>query len=811
MDPLVAGIVVTAVGLTLICCLLFYFLVMRPRRDAEISGALDTVLYQILIPHDENPQAGEAKKKEPKDIMMSMEQFYTALSAIKTNWLQDMRFGSPSITFEAAVPHIGQEVIFYVSVPRFASQFFANQLSSFFPSAKVSESKDYNIFHSSGASAGSVAVISKNALLSLRTYNELSADPLEIITGAFAKLKKEGDGAVLQVIMRPTRKPLYKKGNEVARKVRAGASLKDAIGGLGKDLRDAVSKTGSSSKDRKVHEKEPRAADEELAKQIETKASLPAFDVVIRIIASSATPSEATTIVMGIEGAFEQFNNSQGNQISFRRVGAKPLEDLIYRFSFRLFSESEKIYLSASELASIFHLPYSGFTQPNVAYLKSREAPPPTNMPVSGMLLGDSVFRGETNPVYMTDDDRRRHMYVIGQTGTGKSIFLKELARQDILAGHGVCFIDPHGSDIESLLESIPKERAKDVIYFNPGDIERPMGLNFLEYDTRFPEQKSLIVNELLDIFNKLYDMKTAGGPMFEQYFRNATMLVMEDPKSGNTLMEVGRVLIDKEFRDYKLSRSSNIVVNSFWQKIAEKAGGESSLANMVPYITSKFDTFLSNDIMRPIIAQEKCAFSFREAMDTQKIVLINLSKGRLGELNSSLLGLIIVGRILIAALSRVDIADESARKDFFCYIDEFQNVTTKSISTILSEARKYRLSLIVAHQFLGQLEDDIKKAVFGNAGSIVAFRVGSDDGEFLEKQFSPVFSARDLLNIDNYNAYVKMLIGGQTSRAFNIHTRAPHKGDPAQKEIVTGISRITYGRPRIEVEAEIKERYTHV
>ncbi|MEK7649980.1 MAG: type IV secretion system DNA-binding domain-containing protein [Patescibacteria group bacterium] len=810
MDPLLVGIIAAAVGLVLIAALLFYFLVMRPRRDAEVSGALDMVLYQVLIPHDENPPAGEAKKKEPKDIMVAQEQLYASLAAIKTSGLHHMRFGSPSITFEAALPHIGEEVIFYVAVPRFASQFFANQLNAFFPSAKISESKDYNIFHPTGTSVGSTAVLSKHPLLSLRTYNELGSDPLEIITGAFAKLKKEGDGAALQVVIRPARAPLYQKGNEIARKMRSGVSFKDALGGLGKELQDAVATAGAKPKDDKKLEQKPKAIDEELAKQIETKASQPAFDVVIRIVASAATPTDATTIMMGLEAAFEQFNNPQGNQLAFRRMGGKALEDLLYRFSFRMFGESEKMYLSSSELASLFHLPYSGFAQPNVMYLKSREAPPPTNLPASGLLLGDSVFRGELRPVHMADDDRRRHMYVIGQTGTGKSTFLKELARQDILAGRGICFIDPHGSDVESLLESIPPEREHDVIYFNPGDIERPMGLNFLEYDTRFPEQKSLIVNELLDIFNKLYDMKTAGGPMFEQYFRNATMLVMEDPQSGNTLMEVGRVLVDKEFRDYKLSRSSNIVVNSFWQKIAEKAGGESSLANMVPYITSKFDTFLSNDIMRPIIAQEKSAFSFREAMDTQKILLINLSKGRLGELNSSLLGLIIVGRILIAALSRVDIADESARKDFFCYIDEFQNVTTKSISTILSEARKYRLSLIVAHQFLGQLEDDIKKAVFGNVGSMVSFRVGSEDGEFLEKQFSPVFTARDLINIDNRNAYVKMLIGGQTARAFNMQMKAPHKGDSLQKEKVIGISRITYGRPRIEVEAEIKQRYKH-
>ena len=552
----------------------------------------------------------------------------------------------------------------------------------------------------------------------------------------------------------------------------------------------------------------PVQGDEELAKHIEEKASHPAFDVNIRLLASSVTPEETESILQGLEGAFVQFGSPQGNEFTFARASGTALETLLYQYSFRLFSASETMYISSRELAALFHFPYSGFSQPNVQYLKAREAPPPVELPTSGLRLGASTFRGTNRDVFITDDDRRRHMYVIGQTGTGKSTFLKEMAAQDIQAGRGICFIDPHGQDVEALMAAVPESRLDDVIYFNPGDIERPMSLNFLEFDTKFPEQKSLIVNELLDIFNKLYNMSVAGGPMFEQYFRNATMLVMEDPASGNTLLEVERVMIDKEFRDYKLSRSANIVVNTFWQKIAEKAGGEASLQNMVPYITSKFDTFLANDLMRPIIAQEKSSFNFRNAMDEGKILLINLSKGRLGELNSSLLGLIIVGRILIAALSRADIADETQRRDFYFYIDEFQNVTTKSIATILSEARKYRLSLTIAHQFLGQLQDEIKVAVFGNVGTMITFRIGSDDAEFMERQFSPVFTAKDLLNIDNRNAYVKLLIHGQTARAFNMKIYPPAVSDVRRIEKIKEISRLRYGRPRTEVEAEIRSRY---
>ena len=786
---------------------ILYFAVWRPRKRSEISGALQMILFRVLLPREENPPAGEAKKKEPKDIMASMEQFYAAFSSLRVPWFSRVRFGNPAVVFEMSVPHVGEEVIFYVSIPRLYAPFFSNQLHSYFSSAKIDEIEDYNLFHPTGVSIGAVARLTAHPVLSLRTYADLGEDPLAAITGAFAKIKTVGEGAAIQVIVRPAAKPIYQKAKHIAKKIRAGEPLREALGGFQVELARALSSSPSDPQ-KKLEATKPKTPDEELAKQVEQKASRPAFDVNIRLIASAATPEETIAIMNGLEAAFGQFANPQGNEIKFYSLGGRALEDLLYRFSFRLFSDNYRMYLSATELASIFHFPYAGFQQPNVLYLKARESSPPVNMPAEGLLLGESVFRGDRRAVHLTDDDRRRHLYIIGQTGTGKSVFLKEMARQDIQSGKGICFIDPHGDAVETLLGYIPKDRLEDVIYFNPGDIERPMGLNFLEYDPSHPEQKSLIVNELLDIFNKLYNMSVAGGPAFEQYFRNSATLVMEDPPSGNTLLEIVRIFADKEFRDYKLSRSSNIVVNTFWQKIAEKTTGEQSLANYGPYVTNKFDTFLANEIMRPIIAQEKSAFNFREVMDSGKILLVNLSKGRVGELNAHLLGLIIVGRILIASLSRVDIADESKRRDFYLYIDEFQNVTTKSIATILSEARKYRLNLTIAHQYLGQLEEEIKKAVFGNVGSMVAFRIGSDDGEFMEKQYSPVFQAKDLLNIDNANAYVKLLVHGQTQRAFNMKTFPPSKGDPAIHDAAVELSRLKYGRPRAEVEAEIRTRY---
>jgi hypothetical protein len=472
-----------------------------------------------------------------------------------------------------------------------------------------------------------------------------------------------------------------------------------------------------------------------------------------------------------------------------------------------LFSKKQKITLNSEEVASIFHFPLTQLSSPKLKWLKSKESVPPTNVPKEGVIIGKSIFRGEETEIKMTDDDRRRHFYIIGQTGTGKTTMAINMIKQDILAGKGVCYIDPHGKDVEELLGMIPPERAEDVIYFNPGDTERPMGLNMLEYDPNFPEQKSFLANEMINIFKKIFPEAPEGlGPMFQQYMRGALLLVMDDVESGATLLEVPKVLADSQFRKYKLSKTNNIVVKDFWEKEAEKAGGEASLANIVPYITSKTNIFLANDIMRPILCQQKSAFDFRKIMDEKKIFLANLSKGRLGDLNSYLLGLIIVGKFLMAAFSRVDTASKQMN-DFYLYIDEFQNFTTDTIATILSEARKFKLNLILAHQFIGQLEDKIKDAVFGNVGSMAVFRVGAEDAEFLVKQFEPVFDQQDLVNIDNYHAYVKLLINSMVSVPFNVKANPPAKSNPEIAEKIKELSRLKYGRDKSVVDKEIFER----
>ncbi|OGZ02327.1 MAG: hypothetical protein A2390_01575 [Candidatus Liptonbacteria bacterium RIFOXYB1_FULL_36_10] len=425
---------------------------------------------------------------------------------------------------------------------------------------------------------------------------------------------------------------------------------------------------------------------------------------------------------------------------------------------------------------------------------------------VSGVLIGESVFRGEKKPIYISDNDKRRHVYVVGQTGTGKTTLLSNMVVSDIKRGKGVAIIDPHGDYVDAIAGLIPKERINDVVIFDPADFEMPVGLNMLEYNKARPEEKTFIVNEMQSIFNKLFSQETMG-PMFEQYMRNTLLLLMEDAvNEPATLVEVPRVLTDEEYRRRKLARIANPSVIDFWTKEAEKAGGEAALANMAPYITSKFNNFIANDYVRPIISQPKNSFNFREIMDQQKILLVKLSKGKIGDINASLLGMVVVGKILMAALSRVDLP-ESERKDFNLYIDEFQNFTTDSIATIFSEARKYRLGLTVGHQFIAQLSEKIRDSVFGNVGSIISFRVGAQDAEFLVKQLAPVFNEGDLLNIENYNAYVKILINGQPSTPFSVKTFPPEFGSLEAAVAVKEMSRQKYGKDRQEVEASILSR----
>ena len=762
-------------------------------------------LFEIALPEG----TGAEEKKSLKELISSMEQFFSGMLSI-TNKHSKENY----IVLEIANANGSDQFVFYIAVPTYYKDLFEKQIISIFHTARLTEViDDYNIFNEDGISLGTHITSKENSVYPFKTYEHFDHDPLNVLLNSFSKIQKEGEGAAVQIIFSPRGEHFNKKYEWAIEQIEKGVPTKQAIempetivGEFGKGIKDLL----FSKSAKEGEEKKP--IDTESINKIKQKIATTIVATNIRIIASAKSRPETERILTGIESSFNQFTDTTSNGLVCERYKGGRLEKFFRDFTFRTYNPDELLPLNLHELTTLIHFHNTLLAPtPQLKQTQSVSAPAPADISSTGTYLGVNTYRNTDTPIYMKDEDRLRHLYVIGQTGTGKTVFLKNMIIQDIQKGHGACFIDPHGTDILDILANIPKERFNDVIYFDPSYTERPMALNMLEYDPRFPEQKTFVVNELFSIFQKLYGgVPESLGPMFEQYFRNATMLVIEDPDTGCTLLDVSRVMTNKAFRDMKISHCKNPVVVQFWTEVAEKAGGEASLANIVPYITSKFDVFLANDIMRPIIAQEKSSFNFRDIMDNKKILLVNLSKGRLGDINANLIGLILVGKILMAALSRVDTMTSTGGSlpPFYLYIDEFQNITTDSISSILSEARKYKLSLTVAHQFIAQLQDKIRDAVFGNVGSIATFRVSSEDAEYLEKQFSPVFTAKDIMNIDNLNAYIKMLVNGKPEKGFNLKEPFPPKGNPEIIESLKQLSYLTYGGNRGEIEEEILKKY---
>lgn len=800
------------------------FLVVRSflKFRAQINYSMNMELEVIRVTKINKNEAikGSGEKEGWKEEIGAMEQLLTTLAKLKrdSSWLMKLFYDAPYISFEIANPSNSEEIFFFVAITKKFRESVEKQIHSFFPNASIEKVSDYTIFSPKSFTASAVLELKNKYALPLKTYNDMNVDPLNEISNSLSKFRTEEEGASIQLVIVPAKKGWRKMGQEIAHKMQQGKQLKDVhsnslmkkIGGeVGRGVGDVVSILSGTEKtktdgyafdDNSTIQLTPE--EQELVKSIENKTNKAGFYTNIRLLASADTQERADEILSQMENSFSQFENPGVNYFQIKkRIKSKHIS---FNYIFRNFEKNNAIILNTEELSSIFHFPISTTETPKIKWLKSGSAPPPVDIPDKGVLLGYNDYRGVKTEIRISDADRRRHLYAIGQTGTGKSTFLQEMAKQDIRDGKGVCFVDPHGDAIEDILTAIPKERAEDVIIFDPSDTERPLGLNMLEYDKL--EEKGFVINEMISIFDKLYDLKQTGGPMFEQYARNAMLLIMEHPESGSTLMEIPKVLADEEFRKMKLEYCKNPVVRDFWIKEAEKAGGEASLANMVPYITSKLTTFISNDMMRPIIAQQKSTLEFRKIMDEKKILLVNLSKGKIGEINSHLLGMVIIGKILMAALSRVNIP-EKERKDYYLYIDEFQNVTTDSISQILSEARKYKLNLIIAHQFIGQLSEEISKAVFGNVGSMCSFRVGPEDAEFLEKQFEPIFTASDLVNVDNYSGFVRLLMNNETVKPFNLKTYPPSDGDLEIVKYLKEISRLKYGRDADLVNKEIMER----
>jgi len=777
-------------------------------------------IFLVRLPKEkpEDGQQGNSVQQLKEEIAKG-ETIFASIGGLKAQrgFLAWLKGRTDHFSFEVVASH--NRIAFYVVAPLKDARYLEQQIHAYYPEAVIEEVEDYNSFHLKGQIAGAYIKTNRSFIFPLKTYQKMEVDPMNSLINVLSKLDKD-ESLAIQYTVRSARGVWHGRVRKIVTKINQKNSVSEGLKAgnffyITLNFLGDLFKSSNRNKDKtEVNRDAPKrlsAVEEEMLKAIEEKNLKAGLDVNLRVIACAKTKEQAKVYLENVASAFTEYNNfSYGNV--FSRAHQKKTEQIVHDFIYRRFQDSISFLLNSEELASIFHFPLKTTETPNILWLTAKIAPAPATIPNEGISLGENIYRGIKKEIRVKRQDRRRHTYIIGKSGTGKSVLLANMAIQDIQNGEGVCVLDPHGDLVQDILERIPPERAEDVIIFSPADLERPMALNLLEYDPRYPEQKSFVINEMIGIFDKLYDLKSTGGPMFEQYMRNAMLLIMDDPESGSTLMEIPKVLADEEFRKLKLSRCKNQTVADFWRKEAEKAGGEAALANIVPYITSKLTSFISNDMMRPIIGQQKSAFNLRDIMDKQKILLIDLPKGMVGEMNAYLLGMILVGKILMAALSRTDMPSEN-RKDFYLYIDEFQNFTTNSICQILSEARKYALNLIIAHQYIGQLSKgqntEIKDAVFGNVGTIISFKIGSEDAEFLVKEFEPVFNEYDLINVDKGLACIKLLIDNSSSRPFSLKTIWPLLGVKRAgiADKIRSLSRLKYGQNNRLVEAEISQR----
>ncbi|MCT4592087.1 MAG: type IV secretion system DNA-binding domain-containing protein [Candidatus Gracilibacteria bacterium] len=832
-------IIYTLVGITALSISAYYLFKWWSFYIKEKERAIDLVFLQILIPKKDSREDRESDGEEfgsAKDwqkIAGVMQQFFASMHALRSSRFKHKFIGQNYFVCEYAV--IDSEIFFYIALPSSEKELAEKQITSFYPDAVIDEVDPPNIFKPKSKVACCYLSMSTNYAYPIRTIQTLEKDPLNNITNALSKIKPE-EGIGIQIMCRPLGPEWQNKAQSIADGLGSSKKSKSLLSYInplswfatifniivhGADKMDFSNKDDGSDPVSSVTQ--------EKIKAIEEKTNKAGFDIIIRLIATAPDKRTAEGQLGNVKAAFEQFTAQGMNGLSctYHHSEKKLIRDYIYRnFSrgfwtslWRFFSIREwDQVVSTEELTSLFHFPNIRYNPSlSIKWQDFKIVSGPHNLPKKGLLLGHNVFRGEKREVRIKQDDRRRHFYAIGKSGTGKSTILESMIRQDLENGNGLCVVDPHGDLVEAMLLRVPRERADDVVLFDPGDLERPMGLNLLEADR--PEDKEFVAQEALGIFIKLFGEEIMG-PRLQHYFRNGVLTLMEDEKEGATLLDIMRLFTDENFQKMKTTKVKNPVVRAFWEKEMAKSG-QREKEEIIPYFASKFGPFTTNAQIRNILGQTKSGFNFRDVMDNKKILFVNLSKGKLGDINAKLLGMIIVSKIQMAAMGRVD-TPEHERNDFYLYVDEFQNFVTDSFASILSEARKYRLNLIVAHQYISQItkmheggkgaqeDHTIKDAVFGNVGSMMCFKIGAQDAEYMAKEFAPIFSEQDFVNIANYQAYIKLNIDNATSKGFSMATIYDPTGKDYQgAEAYRQLSRLKFARDKSFVEKEIARRVT--
>ncbi|MFH1890767.1 MAG: type IV secretion system DNA-binding domain-containing protein [Candidatus Kuenenbacteria bacterium] len=828
--PIFLKIALLIVGAILFFWLAFATLRAILRKGAHLPYAFQKVVLSVGLPKElsKEEENKQINKERIWEKIAQAEEFFASIGGMRAQYgLNTFLFGrSDHISFEIIAKD--GKIFFAVTTPKYLHRYIEQQIHAQYPHAQITEIDDYNIFKPQSRVAGAYLKFARSNMFPIKTFRKMDSDPLDAITNSLSKLT-QSDGAVIQIVCRSSQKYWHKMGVKVVREMQKGRKPEQAVkaagaeGLLGKIFHSVfsgskemskIAYTGKTESERRLQNEQKGAVvshklsqmEEEMARGLEEKTSKAGLDVNIRVVVSSVEQSQANMYLDNIVNAFSQYNIYEyGNR--FSKAQPKSINRLVADFIYRNFDESKKLILNTEEISSVYHFPLSICETPNIEWLRSRKAPAPVDTPKEGLILGLNHYRGQETIARIKEGDRRRHVYIIGMTGVGKSVLMENMIKQDIQEGKGVCVIDPHGGLTEAVLEFVPKERTEDVVYFNPADIDRPIGMNMLEASTS--EEMDFVCQEMIQIFYKLVTDPSMIGPMFEHNMRNAMLTLMADKEHPGTMVEIPRMFTDEEFQKYKLQFVTDPMVRAFWEKEMAKTS-DFHKSEMLGYLISKVGRFVENEMIRNIIGQPKSGFDFREIMNKQKILLINLSKGQVGEVNSNLIGLIAVSKLQMAALARASIPEEE-RKDFYLYIDEFQNYVTDSIATILAEARKYKLNMTMAHQYIGQLvngqDTKIRDAVFGNAGTMISFRIGVEDAEIMAKQFAPVFAEYDLINIEKYEAIVRLLIDNTASKAFTIAAYPPEKGDKELAGQIRELSRLKYGRERSIINAEIMER----
>ena len=774
-------------------------------RNYKKIDAIRTTESKLLVL--EIPKANDKKE-------LAAEQLFASLHGILRD-RNELRYNNgiqEHLSFEIA--SVNGQIRFYVWVPKSLQSFVEGQIYSQYPTVQIHEAEEDYVAHERRHSVtySTEITLTDSEFLPIKTFQSFEVDPLAGITGTLAKLESTGEELWVQILARPIADEWHKSAASWISTIKNGNPFAIFSGNGGFSFKwvgelfgalvkpPEPGKPGSGGAAKELSEREKTRVSE-----AEKKATKLGYNVKIRLVYLGESTENARLRIQAIVGTFKQFNSTNLN--GFRVTGGSFKKEDLAQYKARLFTDRGFI-LNIEELASVFHLPHTNVETPNIVWASSKTAEPPAKLPIitgndaideNISAFGLTNFRGINHQFGMLRYDRSRHMYIIGQTGAGKSGTLELLALSDIFHGQGYAIIDPHGDFAVDNMRFIPGSRIQDVVYFNPADTAFPLGFNPLEVTN--PAQKTNISSEVIGVLKRMFG--ESWGPRLEYILRYTILALLDRPST--TMLDITRMLTDKKFRKETLGYCTDTVVLQFWN-IEFESWTEKFQAEAIAPVLNKVGAFTANPVIRNIIGQPKSTFNIREIMDEGKILIVNLSKGLIGEDNASILGSFIVTKIQLAAMSRSDIPDIADRRPFYLYVDEFQNFATDSFATILSEARKYGLNLTVANQYISQMTDTVRNAVFGNVGTLICFRISADDAPILSKQFQPQFEPNDLLQMHNRNFVINMVINGEKTPAFTARTlNLP----PAQADNTSHIvehTRRIYSRNRGEVEAEISE-----